>query len=185
MWEEFASHLQKGNNSEYSKNSSPVKVKKFKVDTNSNTEDLIMENVSIEHFPDIDFTRIEIPTTITLSTIKSVCIGQLVTIKAKVIHLTSVQYVQSGKLRIVEADLLNPSATLKVILWEDFVDAVADGNTYMFHNMRMKKDSYTSEIYVNTAKYGTPLQQLTHLQKYLPLPHASLTTTIAGEILGI
>ena len=52
---------------------SPVKIKKFRIDTKSNAEDLLMgHDVTIEHFPAIDFDKVKLPTTMNLSTIKSV-----------------------------------------------------------------------------------------------------------------
>ena len=43
---------------EFSTAGSPVKIKKFKIDTKSNAEDYVMANdVCIEHCPDIDFEK--------------------------------------------------------------------------------------------------------------------------------
>ena len=45
-------------------------------------------DVTIEHFPAIDFyNKVKLPTTMNLSTIKSVCSGQIVTVTAKITHL--------------------------------------------------------------------------------------------------
>ena len=67
---------------------SPVKIKKFHIDTKSNAEDLLMcHDVTIEHFPAIDFDKVKRPTMMNLSAIKSVCPGQIVTVTAKVTHL--------------------------------------------------------------------------------------------------
>ena len=41
---------------------SPVKIKKFRIDTKSNAEDLPMgHEVTIEHFPAIDFDKVKLP----------------------------------------------------------------------------------------------------------------------------
>ena len=67
---------------------SPVKIKKFCIDTKSNAEDLLMgHDVTIGHFQAIDFDKVKLPTTMNLSTIKSVCPGQIVTVTAQVTHL--------------------------------------------------------------------------------------------------
>ena len=56
--------------SEYSTSNTPVEIKKFKVDTNSNTENLVMgNNVSVQYCPNIDFPKVEIPSSVTLATL--------------------------------------------------------------------------------------------------------------------
>ena len=63
--------------SELSSAGSPVKIKKFCIDTKSNSEDILMgSDVSAEPFPAIDFPKVEKPTTMNLSTIKSLRPGQ-------------------------------------------------------------------------------------------------------------
>ena len=54
-----------------------------------------------------------------------------------------------------QAHLVDPSGTIRIVLWEEFVSAVAEGNTYIFSDIRVKKDNHTNEIYVNTTKTGT------------------------------
>lgn len=58
-----------------------------------------------------------------------------------------------------QAHLVDPSGTIRIVLWEEFVSAVAEGNTYIFSDIRVKKDNHTiyDEIYVNTAKTGTKI----------------------------
>ena len=59
---------------EMSKISSPVKLKKFRLDTKSNSEDILMGNdVSVEEYS-ADFEKIEMPTTLNLGNVKSVCL---------------------------------------------------------------------------------------------------------------
>lgn len=73
---------------EFSESATPVKLKKFRLDTSANTEDLLMgHDVSLESLSELDFDKTTMPTSINLNTIKSVCIGQLVTVTAKVSRL--------------------------------------------------------------------------------------------------
>ena len=73
---------------EFSESATPVKLKKFRLDTSANTEDFLMGNdVSVESLSGLDFDKTTMPTSINLNTIKSVCIGQLVTVTAKVARL--------------------------------------------------------------------------------------------------
>ena len=89
------------------------------------------KDVSIEKFSNIDFPKTEMPTNITVSIIKSICVGQIISIKAKVYHLTPVKKVQSGKLQMVEAHLVDPTGTIKMILWQSFVAKIQLGKTYL------------------------------------------------------
>ena len=176
--------------SEYSTSNTPVEIKKFKVDTNSNAEDLVMgNNVAVQYYPNIDFPKVEIPSSVTLATLSNVSVGQLVTVKAKVVHLSPFKVLQSKKLRMNQAHLVDPSGTIRIVLWEEFVSAVAEGNTFIFSDMIVKKDNYTNEIYVNTAKTGTkitpsdPFTEILHITTEKPNEHNS--TTLTGEILGV
>ena len=77
------------------------------------------------------------------------------------------------------------------MLWEEFGSAVAEGNTYIFSDIRVKKDNHTiyDEIYVNTAKTGTkitpsdPFTEILHITAEKANEHNS--TTLTGEILGV
>ena len=178
--------------SEYSTSNTPVEIKKFKVDTNSNAEDLVMgNNVAVQYYPNIDFQKVEIPSSVTLATLSNVSVGQLVTVKAKVVHLSPIKVLQSKKLRMNQAHLVDPSGTIRIVLWEEFVSAVAEGNTYIFSDIRVKKDNHTiyDEIYVNTAKTGTkitpsdPFTEILHITAEKANEHNS--TTLTGEILGV
>ena len=73
-------------------------------------------DVSIEHFPDTNFEKEEMPTTMNISTAKSLCVGQLVTVKAKVAYLHPPKYAGSENLHIQEAVLVDPSSTIKFVL---------------------------------------------------------------------
>ena len=152
--------------------------KKFKVDANSNAEDLVMgNNVSVQYCPNIDFPKVEMPSSVTLATLSNVSVGQLVTVKAKVVHLSPIKVLQSKKLRMNQAHLVNPSGTIQTVLWEEFVSAVAEGNTYVFSDIRVKKDNHTDEIYVKTVKTATKITPSDPFTEILPIT--------AGEILGV
>jgi len=58
---------------DYSENNSAFTVKKFNVDTSMNTNDMLMaDTVVVEHYPELDFSRSEIQSSTTLSSVKSV-----------------------------------------------------------------------------------------------------------------
>ena len=65
---------------------------------------------------------------------------------------------------------MDPSGTIRTVLWEQFVSAVAEGNTYVFSNIRVKKDNqFTDEIYVKTAKTGTKITPSNPFTEILPI----------------
>ena len=92
-----------------------METKKVRVDTNSNAEDPLMgSNVVIQYYPNIDFPRVEIPKCVTLATLSSVSVEQ---VEAKIVILSIIKVLQSGKLRMIQAHLLDPSDTKGVVLW--------------------------------------------------------------------
>ena len=119
--------------------------------------------------------------------------GQLVNVKALVRQVGGSKVVSklSGeKLKKQEAVLVDPFGCVKIVLWENFVDSIECDQTYLFRNLHLKKDHYSSEIYVNTAMYGTEI--LPTLPFDLPLAEESATqltvfyqTQIPAEIIGI
>lgn len=67
----------------FCKSKSPVKIKKFRLETKSNSKDLLMdETVCIGEYSEIDFNRKDIPANLTISMLKLICIGQLDTFKS-------------------------------------------------------------------------------------------------------
>ena len=96
---------------EMSKISSPVKLKKFRLDTKSNSED----GVSVKECS-ADFEKIEMPTTLNLGNVKSVCLGQPVTVKAKVVSLHAQKHIRTKNLYLQEATLVDPHGTMKMVL---------------------------------------------------------------------
>ena len=66
--------------------------------------------------------------------------------------------VKNGKeLHMQEVMFVDPSATMKLVPWEEHVDTVAAGNTYSFEHTGVKKDKFTKEILVNTAMSETKI----------------------------
>ena len=134
---------------------SPVKIKKFRTE------------VTIENFPAIDFDKVKLPTTMNLSTIKSVCPGQIVTVTAKVTHLYLSKTVGSENLQLQHAIIADPSGTIKVTLWENFVGSIKQGDTYTFRDICVYKDKMSHEIcLLNTAKSGSTIESAPQFKKF-------------------
>ncbi|KAJ7394876.1 hypothetical protein OS493_000711 [Desmophyllum pertusum] len=165
---------------------SAVKIKKFRIDTRSNAEDLLMNNnVEIQQLPAAPFPKVDIPSTLTLGMLKSISPGQLITVKAKIIHLQEQKTVKtsSGPLSMIEGQIVDVEGYSKIILWQDFVNKV------MQSLLRVKKDNYSKELFVNTAKTGTIIKPSEPFKEVLALaPTFSenvSNVTAAGKVVGI
>ena len=178
----------------HSKNETPVELKRCRFETKYNSEDLVLnDDVQIKEFPEVDFQKKQLPTNFTISTLKSVSVGQLVTIKAKVVAKSATQqvssYMHSGQLSLVEAQVIDCTGCIKVVLWEEFQNNVELEKTYIFNNLRLKKNSSSNEIYLNTAKGDKTTITPTELfQVALAIPvsmYDSNTPTRQAEILAV
>ena len=113
---------------------SAVAIKRFRIDTNSNSQDLLMDDdVIIDAYSDVDFEKQDLPTTMNVSTTKSVCPGQIVTVTGKIAHLYPPKQVGSKNLHMLNAVLIDPSGTITLTLWEQYINKVQHGNTYTFN----------------------------------------------------
>ena len=96
-----------------------------------------------------------------ISTIKTTSANQFVLVKATVKHLSGAKMVklETGPIQSRSCTLQDPSGTIKAVLWNEWVNSVENDKTYIFTNLRVKKDNYTNEIFVNTAKHGCRIEQ--------------------------
>ena len=78
----------------------PVRIKRFKIDQRSNTDDLLMSsNVEIQQLQEALFPKAEIPSTFDLGMLKTIAAhGQLITVKAKV---TTLEHLHSCRQAVV------------------------------------------------------------------------------------
>lgn len=147
------------------------------------------ETVCIEEYPEIDFDRRDIPANLTISMLKSICIGQLVTLKAKLVSLGAVKEVNNGKLKLIEGCLIDPTDSIKITIRQEYIGQVQQGNTYILKNIRLKKNSVTSEIYVNTAKSDeTTITVTDEFKEQLAIPlniQDYINTTTTGQIICV
>ena len=180
---------------EFSLQHSPVKISKFVHDKDPDSTDILMsDRVVVEDAPEVSFQRTELlPKQLNIGILTPISTDQLVTIKGTIVNLQQPVVLNqhtNRPLRKREALLVDPHGSIKIILWEDDTTQVEEGGTYDFHNLRLKKNKYTGEFYVNPAKTGSkistadpfPADQLS-VPKSVP---AELTsTTLTGEIIGI
>ena len=103
---------------------SPPKLKRFKEAREketamSNMEGVVMDTI-IESTSVVNFPKSKLPQTLNLSTIPTLCVGQLISVTAKVAHVHPVKKVSSNgrDLKLREVMLVDPSSTMKLVLWE-------------------------------------------------------------------
>ena len=129
------------------------------------------------------------PTTLNLGNVKSVCLGQPVTVKAKVVSLHAQKHIRTKNLCLQEATLVDPHGTMKMVLWSEFIGTVKEGETYIFQDVKVKRDAITHDIFLNTAKSGTKITDATPFTEVLAIaaeiPVDFYNTTVLGEVLGI
>ena len=119
-----------------------MKLKKCRLETKYNSEDLVLnDDVNIETCSEVDFKKKELTTNFTISTLKSISVGQLITIKVKVLAKSSTQEVRGRKLTLVEAQIIDHTGCIKIVLWEEFQNQVEEGKSLIFNNVRLKKNS--------------------------------------------
>ena len=89
-----------------------------------------------------------------ISSLQNVSVEQLINLHVHVSQLSAVKVLQTGHgpLKKQEGVLVDQTSSIKVILWESFVDKLEKGETYILHNLRLKESH--GEKYVNTPKTG-------------------------------
>ena len=140
---------------------SPVKITRIRLSSKFNNDVIIdqtskitpvTENVGFQY---VDTTPSLVNSLLSLNQISS---DQLVTIKAKVIKVFGSKKIQtknnpSSALTKQEMVIGDPTACVKLILWEESVDVLKEGVTYLLRNLRLRRETGGS-IYLNTPKSG-------------------------------
>ena len=150
-------------------------------------------NVEVQQLPTAPFPKVNIPSTFDLAMLKTVAPGQLITVKAKVTALREAKTLQTsrGTLKMIEDQIVDPQGYSKIVFWENFCDQVEAGTTYIFENIRVKKDAVTKQVYVNTAKSGTtitatePHANILALAPTFTVSDDSMTTSVEGSVAGV
>ena len=115
---------------QYEKNSTPVKIRKFVNDTKEGSNDILLgEYAMVDELEakDVAFTKKKlVPTDVNLSMLGSMCVQQLVNIKAKLVYLAEIETINTphSTLRKCDAILVDPKGSIKITLWEDDIQKV-------------------------------------------------------------
>ena len=174
-----------------SKASSPVKLANFRIKDDGSPQTILMDNKLELHDTEVDFPVKSIPTTNSISSLSEVHYQQLITIKGKVVQLSGIKKVntRNGLKQKTDCYLTDPTGSIKLTLWEDFVNDVQEGKTYTFNNVRVIKEYNTDRLAL-----GTSLQDCTvtesedfsePLSQPVELPDAFTSTETQIEIIGV
>ena len=175
--------------------STPIKIKKFVHDKKEGSTDILMsDNVVIDHLEvkEVSFPRKDlVPNSLNLSMLGTISLHQLITVKGKIIGLQQPQKVKMPEcvLNKVDALLVDPHGSVKIVLWEDDIHKVKEGETYKFKNLRIKKNKNSGELYVNPAKGNCVISKCAPFKDKLAVPEhiptEFITSNIEGQVMGI
>jgi len=106
------------------------------------------------------------------------------------VSLGGLKALNNGKLKLIERCLIDPTDSIKITIWQEYISQVQQEKTHIFKNSRLKKNSVTSEIYVNTAKSDetTIITVTNELKEQLAIPlniQDYINTTTTGEIICV
>lgn len=138
--------------------STPVKICKFTRDNKEDSSDILMGDYIVVkklETKDVSFPKKDlIAADFNLSMLQTISPQQLVSLKAKLLHLQKEQVINTpqGVLKMAEGLLVDVQGSAKITFWEDDVKKVVAGKTYEFKNLRVKKDKLNGNLYVNPAK---------------------------------
>lgn len=177
---------------------SPVKIENIKAQNSRMNDEVTVKKFSkITPVDKVDFefsnelSKSAADGVMPISSIPKLAREQLVSIKGQVVEISGIKRINTtfkGELRKQDVIVRDPTSSVKVTLWEDYVDCVELEKTYEFQNLRVKGNGIdrflnTPQKEPFTAKPCSSFEQpLVLVDSYL-LESAKSTTT-RGEIIG-
>ena len=160
---------------------SPVKPRHYKSSTDN---DIVIDQKSLFSPCDqIPFAMSNITTADDVTNIPSlmnVTAEHVITLKAQVTHIAPVKNIISqrhGELQKQEIMLRDPSGTIKLVLWQQYVNTLIVNTTYVLQNMKLKV--YNDERYLNTPKNEEfKPTQVEAFEQPLPEPERVIDTPV-------
>ena len=160
--------------SAYQDDQKPIKVHKFRI---SSTNDIMFDQKTIISPTVLDTDDAFKPNLVpsdsltTLSSINKAMPEQFVTIKALVHTLRAPKTISTKRNQTLlkqEGIIADPNDQIKIVLWEDQVDSITEGKTYLFKNIIVKENN-NKERYVNppksVAELNTPYKRSSPLKR--------------------
>ena len=168
-----------------------MKLSNFRIQEDGSSKTILMDNRLQIAETKVSFPPKPIPQTNNIASLSGVHFQQLITIKAKVTRMGATKTVitSNGVKRKADCSLTDPSGTIKLTLWEDFINDVQEGKTYTFYNVRVIKEYKSDKLAL-----GTTLQDCTMSESEdfaepvaqpLELPDSFMTTEAKIEIKGL
>jgi len=113
-----------------------------------------------------------VPKDLNISMLPSLSLNQLITLKGKIINLQKPQKVHMGDcvLDKAEALLVDTSGSIQIVFWANDISHVKDNETYLFKNLRVKKNKFNGNTYVNPAKATSVITKCDPFEEALALP---------------
>ena len=81
--------------------------------------------------------------------------------------------------------LVDPSGTMKLVLWQEFAELLIVGETYSFQDVRIKQNKFTAEIFIKTSKSDTKIALGKTFEEVLPIVVQSTYLPENKKILGV
>ena len=174
---------------------SPVKVRHVLPDNNKDSTNILMnDKVVVEEVDGITFERKQIiPDILNIAKLYNITPEQMIDLEAKAINLQkpgTVKMNTDNPLTKREGLLIDPSGSIKCILWEAHTQQVQDEHTYFFKNLRLKKNKLGGALYVNPENVFT---NITPSEDFPPgtlhppesSPYERLRSTVTGEVSAV
>ena len=174
------------------KSKSPVKLTKFKLGSKRPGKpiDIILKKeTKLDQLDTLSFPFKDTPQTkeVQIGNLNMFRAGQLLSLTAMVTNIQPAKDVTikatNKTVLLQECLLTDPSGSIKLVVWENFVNKCKSGNTYKFDNLRLKSDNAQKSLSTSQSncniKDAPPFPDL---QAPDELP--SNTTTVKVEIHG-
>lgn len=172
---------------------SPVKIKRFEYNqqfnnvvlNNTTTLEIIKEPLTYQPMESTEDTLL------TITYIKQLQEHKAVSLKAKVMNLSAIKTIKlkDGPCAKAKATIVDPTDSVTVVFWGEWANKITDDTTYIFKNLKVRKDPYTSEMYLNTPQNGFGLEEAEQFTDPLSTIRLSLmnlaTKTVNVAIIGV
>ena len=159
----------------------------------SSTGEIILDDKSkFSPVQDVGFDYIDpvMPNdVVSIAKLVDVASEQLVKVKAQVLSISGPKVINTqhqGTLRKQDVILRDTATSIKLVLWDHYVDSLEANKTYLFENVKLKSNRYGR--YLNTAKDAEFRFSLTEPfeQDLAEVEDAVVQNdTITGKIIGI
>ena len=150
-------------------------------------EDFYMSNATtVEEVLDLDYECID-KTKIKINMLPSLAIGDLVTLVADVKIVQPVKTVKND-LKVQDLSVSDSTASVRIALWNDFVDTCEKGKTYKFVNVRLVAEKEKTLFLQSTKDDNTQIEitdKMMDAVDAVALNNNNNSKQIQGEFVGI